>query len=384
MLKPRKVTKIIATLAKIRNEMTEERDIAGFAAFFAAGILTASFIPYSQIHCTGLSASFFLLLSMTLLMSGRFNRLQLAIQWSGIFSAAFLTGICCWCAASVSDISSLNLPSAIEKFSVAACLRFKAAIAAVPFADPDSEALLTAFLTGDRSALSPQLKEAFRQSGAAHLLALSGMHLGIIYAMISKALSVLGNQLIIKRIRSLVILLFCGIYTLGTGAGESITRAFLFILLNESAHLTHRKSRLKEIMMAALIIQLTTDPSAIRSVSFQLSHAAMAGIAFIHPVLKGFWPEDGKGPMRKIWEAASLTISCQLSTAPLAWIYFRSFPINFLITNLIAIPLTSLLIPLAIVTVCLHAAGICPDFAIAATEFLISLLRASIETIAQL
>ena len=64
--------------------------------------------------------------------------------------------------------------------------------------------------------------------------------------------------------------------------------------------------------------------------------------------------------MRKIWEAASLTISCQLSTAPLAWFYFRSFPINFLITNLIAMPLTSLLIPLSIITICLHATGICP------------------------
>ena len=362
--------------------MTEERDIAGFASVFAAGILTASFIPYRQIHATGLSASFFLLFSMVPLMCRKTGRFHLAIQWTSMFSAAFLTGICCWCAACIHDISSLHIPSAIESFSLASCARLRAAINSVPFADPNSEAILTAFLTGDRSALSSDLKEAFRQSGAAHLLALSGMHLGIIYAMFSKLLSILGNQLSIKKIRSLTILLFCGIYTLGTGAGESITRAFLFIMLNEIGRMTHRKTSLKEIMMAALLIQLTIEPTAIRSVSFQLSYAAMAGIAFIHPRLKGFWPGEGSGVMRKIWEAASLTFSCQLSTAPLAWFHFRSFPINFLITNLIAMPLTSLLIPLSIITICLHATGICPTCLIDATEFLISLLCRSIEAIA--
>ena len=364
--------------------MTEERDIAGFASAFAAGILSASFIPYSQIHATGLSAPFFLLFDMSVLMSKRFGRSPFKFQLTVVISAAFLTGIRCWCSASACSVSSLDFPSALEDFSVFLCNRFKSAIEAVPFSDPQSKAVLSAFLTGDRSTLSPELTEAFRRSGAAHLLALSGMHLGIIYAMLSKLLSTIGNKLYIKHLRSLIILIFCGLYTLGTGAGESITRAFLFILLNELGSMLHRKPRLKEIMMSALIIQLATGPTAIRSVSFQLSYAAMAGIVFLNPVLKGFWPNDGKGPIRKIWELASLSISCQLSTAPLAWTYFRTFPLNFLITNLIAIPLTSILIPLSIGTVCLYAAGICPDCIIRVTEALIALLCRSIETIAGL
>ena len=384
MLKPRKVTKIIATLAKIRDEMTEERDIAGFASAFAAGILAASFIPLSQIHSTGLSASVFVLISMTLIMSKRFVQSGYFLQWTAIVSAAFMTGVICFCGAAISEVSSLHLPSAADSISIHLCNKFKTAIEALPFANADSGAVLSAFLTGDKSSLSPRLTETFRESGAAHLLALSGMHLGIIYAMGAKLLSMMGNRPIIKQIRSLSILLFCGIYTLGTGAGESISRAFLFILLNELGSLSHRKTRLKEIMMAAMIIQLATDPLAIRSVSFQLSYAAMAGIAFIHPALKEFWPDDGKGPIKRIWEAASLSISCQLCTAPLAWIYFRSFPLNFLITNLIAIPLTGVIIPLSIITICLQAAGICPDCAITATEWLIGLLCNSLDTIASL
>ena len=76
----------------------------------------------------------------------------------------------------------------------------------------------------------------------------------------------------------------------------------------------------------------------------------------------------------KIWDMAALTISCQMFTGPLAWFRFGTLPKYFLLTNLISMPLTSLLMMLAVPSVTLHAAGLCPVFLIDATEHAASAL----------
>jgi competence protein ComEC len=114
----------------------------------------------------------------------------------------------------------------------------------------------------------------------------------------------------------------------------------------------------------------------------------MAGIAFIFPKMKSFWPEEEKGDVREwrflkwIWTSASLSISCQLTTGPLAWYYFSSFPQHFLLTNLIAIPLTGIIIPAALITLVLNTFGICPLFMLRLTEGLAEVLTSSLAIIA--
>ncbi len=362
--------------------MTEERDIAGFALPFAAGALSASLIPFTATYRPGAAASLSAIALAVFLLSPAFSRMHIFIRRAAVGAAAFFAGAACLCAASAVSPSSLPASSAISQAASSFCESLKDAIASIPFSNPGTPALMTALITGDRSALPLGLTEAFRNSGASHILALSGMHLGIIYSILSAILSRTGNSRQAKAVRSAAVTACCWMYTIGTGAGESITRAFLFILLKEAGGLTHRKVNLKEVTMAALVIQLATDPLAIRSASFQLSYAAMAGIAFIHPHLKGFWPDDGSGPMKKIWESASLSVSCQITTGPLAWLYFRSMPAHFLVTNLIAVPLTVLIIPASLLTIGLSAAGLCPTVLVTATERLTSLLTGALEIIA--
>ena len=117
----------------------------------------------------------------------------------------------------------------------------------------------------------------------------------------------------------------------------------------------------------------------------------MAGIAFIFPQLKAFWPgseevrtgffKNRPKPLRWIWNSAALSISCQLTTGPLAWLYFESFPVHFLLTNLIAIPLTGLIIPSALLLLFLNSFGGCPEFLLTATEAMISALSESLAII---
>jgi competence protein ComEC len=262
------------------------------------------------------------------------------------------------------------------------------------FNDMQTKGIMTALLTGDKSWLSEDTVTAFRSSGAAHILALSGFHLGIIYALISRTLSILGNSRSSKLIRSILIILLCGIYTSATGAGPSISRAFLFILIGEIALLSGRYRNTSTIMMSSMLIQLLFSPGSAQSIGFQLSYAAMAGIVFVFPWLKGLWPEEihDQGtrsfgekliekPARWIWNSAAMSISCQLTTGPLVHIYFGAIPKHFLLTNLLALPLVGILIPSAVLTAFLSALGWCPSIMTHATEALAGLLTRALEVI---
>lgn len=257
------------------------------------------------------------------------------------------------------------------------------AVSETGFSDLRCEALVRALLTGDRSLLDPDTKAAFRNSGASHILALSGFHLGIIYLILSKALGFIGRSPVAVTAKSAAICLATGFYTILTGGSPSIVRAFLFILLNETARLCRRKPSGPGILAAALMVQLTINPSAIKTTSFQLSYLAMTGIIFIFPAMKEWWP-GRKGILKRIWESCALAISCQIFTAPAVWVCFGTFPAWFLITNLIATPLVTLIMFLSLAATILSAAGACPEILVSADEKLIGILLFCLETISSL
>lgn len=245
----------------------------------------------------------------------------------------------------------------------------------------EAEPLVTALVSGDRSDIAPEVKSAFRRSGASHILALSGMHLGIIYGIISKILGLAGGHPVAARIRSMLIIGVCGIYAAVTGAGPSITRAFLFILLREIASMTGRSRNPLTIFTSALAIHLLISPGSVTLPGFQLSYLAMCGIYILYPRLDALYPAQRRDPVRKIWSLACLSISCQAFTAPAAWFHFRSFPRWFLLTNMIAMPLASLLMVTAVTSIALSAAGFCPAFMVRAVNMLAHALIWSLSTV---
>lgn len=242
------------------------------------------------------------------------------------------------------------------------------------FGNRDTRALLYALLTGDRSMMARSTIRAFRASGASHILALSGLHLGIIYAILTRILSVIGNSRIAYRIRAFLAICACGLFTLMTGAGPSITRAFLFIALNETARLhPERKRKPLNIYCTALTIQLSFSPLALTTTGFQLSYLAMLGIYILYPRLESWYgPHPKFDPMKRIWNSVAMSLSCQLFTGPLVWLRFGTFPIHFLLTNLLAIPLTEALIISALT----GQAGL--------TDRLVELLTRTLEIIASM
>jgi competence protein ComEC len=371
--------------------MKVERESAGFALPFLAGVLLAVYSGYCiRSSPSPLPTAAFIAagLSLACLTDPVRKRSGLFWQWVFVGLAALSAGLICGFTSE--HISVAEVSSKMEIRAEGWGLRMQEAIDRIPFRDNRCNAVAKALVTGERSGIPSEIVLAFRESGASHILALSGLHLGIIYGIVKHSLSILGNHHRLWIPRSLATILICGFYTIATGAGPSIVRAFLFIVLAESGRLTHRHRSTGQLLLAALVIQLAISPMSARSVGFQLSYAAMAGIAFIFPRLKEFWPGSVYDDSllikltRRIWEICAMSVSCQITTGGLAWLYFGTLPRHFLLTNLLAIPLTGLIIPALIVTLVLSGTGLCPTIVVQMTEWLISSLIRILEIIAMM
>lgn len=367
--------------------MKAEREIAGFALPFTVGIVTASALLWPDHHVNTMPYAIvntIIFIPLLLLLHPVHNRMSGHSVQLLIISAAFICGMVTGTTGKILSISGGTGPGPVMELAHHMCTRLKEAIECLPFSNRETNSLLVALLTGDRSGIPQRMSETFRESGASHILALSGMHLGIIYGITDRIFSMAGNNISMKRIRSVGVMTVCAAYTILTGAGPSIVRAMIFILAGESARMMGRYRSTESILYTALVMQLSLFPSDIKSVSFQLSYAAMAGITFINPWLRSMWPERSKGMMGFIWNSAALSISCQLTTGPLVWLYFKSLPQYFILTNLIAVPLTGMIIPCAILNMILSALGICPDIMTRATEGLVQTLTVALDIISSM
>jgi len=356
--------------------MVRRESIEALALHFTAGVAAGTLLLRLPLSPYPLSAGLSVLLVSMLATVLKTERIPL------VFPAFLLCGMLCTLTDSFAGAGAVTLP---ERWAEESALRFRAFIDGIPFPSESTAPLLKALLTGDRSGLSKETVQVFRDSGASHLLALSGLHMGILYILLSRLLWPLGNSLSIRRFRYIAVLLAAGFFTRMTGASPSIIRAFLFIVLNETVRLLGRPRNALRVFCTALLIQLVLSPSAIRSVGFQLSYLAMAGIFLLYPHLDSWYPEGRRiDPVRKVWQMAALSISCQVFTGPLAWYRFHTFPAYFLLTNLIAMPLTSVLMGTAVATLALRAIGLCPEILLRATDGLAVTLVRSLQVISSM
>ena len=365
--------------------MRAEREIAGIVLPFVVG--TAVFMCAGGVSVSASSAVFS---SITTILIGfllyiRHHHISRTATWAILF---LCMGTCGALAASTDlllSVSRQREASWLVKAAVEFCGRMQNSIDRIPFKNESTGLIIKALLTGEKGGIPDDITSAFRASGASHILALSGLHLGIIYGIVRFATRCLGNSRKTNVARSVISVIICGFYTLATGAGPSIVRAFIFILIGECARLSGRPAGLRKVMMVALLIHLAIEPSSIKEVGFQLSYAAIVGIAYISPWLQGFWPGDRHKDAaltrcaRWIWDSAAMSISCQVTTGPIAYIYFGTFPTQFILTNMIALPLTGIIIPMALITLAACSLGWNAEILINGTEWMVTLLCESLD-----
>ncbi len=344
--------------------MTSRGSMAGISVSFSTGVAAGeafkAYAGYGTADC-GLAAMTAPCLAFALIL---WLKRKAPASAASVFAVIFLAG------AFTSAAGGLRVHSP-EGLLDGASARLSRLIDSIPFRGINTATVLKAFLLGDRSGLTRDTVALFRSAGASHLLALSGLHIGILYSLLSGLLSAIGRSRGARLVRFGATVAAGAFYMVMTGAGPSIVRAFLFILIREGMLLAGRRAPLSGILQAALLIQLTLTPWVIRSVGFQLSYLAVAGIALLYPSLSGIYPDS---PLKRVWDAAMLTLSCQVFTAPLVWYRFGSLPGLFLICNLVAVPLTTLIIFAALGTITAAAAGLFPTAAIFVTDSLVGAL----------
>ena len=260
----------------------------------------------------------------------------------------------------------------------------KGAVVGVPFSGANTAALLQALLCGDRTLLPASIQADFRNSGAAHILALSGLHLAILSGMLKKSLFFLGHSPRANVIRNCIVIASSGLYTLGAGAGASLVRAFLFICITSLREmLPGRSTPAGGPLLFAAMVQLSFHPESVKTLSFQLSYLACIGIITLNPQLST-WLPAGKGLSRKIWNSLSLSLSCQIFTAPLVYLRFGTLPKYFLLTNLLALPVCELLMNVSVVAIILNTLGVHPRVLISFSDLLAEMMLGILHIIASI
>ena len=221
--------------------------------------------------------------------------------------------------------------------------------------DNSQSAILTAFVTGSKESIGKSTKETFRSSGAAHLLALSGLHVGILFMILNRITALFSLTLAARRMRVLVVVGCTAAFLAITGFIPSLARAIIMAAICSIAKVWgYRIARAETLVITAFLL-ICYNPQVVASIGFQLSFAAMAGIMLIMPTLSeslkrvmGRWRGRGMASRTICWCAERiaapllLTISCQITTLPLCLYYFQSFSNYYLITNLIAIPVVAI------------------------------------------
>lgn len=209
--------------------------------------------------------------------------------------------------------------------------------------DKREAAVAEALLIGYRDDIDRELLQAYVNTGVVHVIAISGMHLGLIYGLLILLLKPIQRRRNTKALRGVVILLALWLFALLSGAGASILRSavmFSFIVIGESIR---RPVSVYHSLSASAFFLLCRNPFFLWDVGFQLSYAAVLSIVlFYRPVSN--WLYSRYNLFNRIWKLLSVTIAAQILTIPLSAFHFHQVSNLFLVSNLIVVPLSAIIL----------------------------------------
>ncbi|WP_066504212.1 ComEC/Rec2 family competence protein [Rufibacter sp. DG15C] len=201
--------------------------------------------------------------------------------------------------------------------------------------------IANALVLGIQDNLDASLRDAYARTGTMHVLAVSGLHVGLLYGVLLFFLKHLRRG---RKSRLVIFLFIVGVvwfYAFVTGLSASVLRSVCMFSLVELGLLLRRKSSVLNTLAAVAMVLLLYDPNFLFDVGFQLSFLAVAGIVLLQPLFLKLWYPERK-LVRWTWELFAISIAAQMATFPLSLYYFHQFPVYFWVGNLLAVPLTSL------------------------------------------
>ena len=247
----------------------------------------------------------------------------------------------------------------------------------------DAYAVVAAMVLGDKSALTKDLRETYSVTGASHVLALSGLHLGIIYMLLS--LLVLGRRW--RMFSQLFLIISIWGFVFLVGMSMSVVRAAIMISVYALLSLGHRERMSVNTLAFTAIVMLLVNPLSLYDMGFQLSFMAVLAIQLFCPILERIIPlhiQMEHRWLKALWGLTSVSLAAQIGTAPLIAYYFGRFATYFLLSNFVVIPLATLLLYLALLSICTFWWSGLQSLLVVALSYIVILMNHLLEGIAHL
>lgn len=202
--------------------------------------------------------------------------------------------------------------------------------------------ILIALVSGEKSYLEDKTKEIYKASGAIHLMAVSGLHIGFIYYFTLNILAFMGKGRVMKYLKALLLILSIWFYCAFSGFSPSSIRASIMIsILTISELFSGRYISLNALCASALII-IVVQPQSLFNIGFQLSYVALLSIIVINPFFRV--TISNNRVIQYCWNIITISISCQIGTSLITINNFGYFPLYFMVSNLILMPLTAVVL----------------------------------------
>ncbi len=206
----------------------------------------------------------------------------------------------------------------------------------------DELGVMSAMTMGYSDILSDEIRHAYSSAGAMHILAVSGLHVGIIYGIIVFLLSFIKNDKL-NWLKVVLTISLIWLYALFTGMSPSVSRASLMFSLMSLGKLQKNSPGSLNAVFASMFILLVINPYNLVNIGFQLSYSAVIGIIILQPKLYAIFEVKNK-LLDWIWSLTTVSVAAQLATMPLCFYYFHQFSNYFLLTNYVMIPISTIAI----------------------------------------
>lgn len=206
----------------------------------------------------------------------------------------------------------------------------------------NEKSVLIAVALGDKSMLDRETRQFYTDAGGIHVMAVSGLHVGMIWMFISWIIKLIPGAKLRVICAFPLTLSVLWTYALVTGLSPSVTRSCLMFSILSLGRLFNRNAPVLNTLAFAAMVQLSIDPEDVHDLGFRFSYLAVAGIVLFQPVLSGL-VQTGHNRIDKILDLGFVSISAQALTAPLSIMYFHRFPALFLPVNYIVIPLVTII-----------------------------------------
>jgi len=243
--------------------------------------------------------------------------------------------------------------------------------------------IIQALLLGQRNDITQETYDNYKNAGAVHILAVSGLHIGILLLLLQFLLSPLAYLPKGKTIKLILIVFLLWCFALLAGFSPSIVRAVtMFAFIAYTFYLNRPSNTFNILALSMFFILLAINPMLLFQVGFQMSYAAVIAIVWIYPLLQRLWFPKNK-IILKIWQLLSVSIAAQLGVLPISLFYFHQFPALFFVSNLLLVPALGLILAMGILTIVLALLNILPKWFVEIYNSLIGLMNSIIEYVAQ-